>query len=455
MSKKTYSFSVFILILSFNFYMLNADVWVYPGASENLKSEKYYVRIIQEDNVYESFVYRNQNTNTNNSGQLTNCNHWTNFSFNDDIIVEITKLFGDPIRFCIVRPKETRIKPEVSGHVMRIKLTKPQKLFIEINEAEEDPLFIFANPPEPENNYYSDTSVVYFSQGIHDIGENYIVRDKNVYIEGGALVRGTLLLLGNKNISVTGRGIISGINSENNLIQSKLIDFKGTAENYKIEGLTLVDFDNFNIYSEKKVDVSNVKIFGWSEDSKGIKVGDSSNVRDCFFKVDNDIITINNSGITVNNCVIWQQHSGAPFQFTCYKRSLIENIKILNNDIVRIDLFNDSIWTSDKTIINCLELNQSIINNVLIEDLRIEGNVHRLLGLNTGVGGLIKGIELKDINIEGVLDSENFISAENGSVVNIFFNNVEANYMKITNEYDAFIEKRGNVSDIKFTWKNY
>ena len=452
---KTKHLHLLFLLFTFCFRFLHAEVWVYPGITDNMKSKKYYVRIIQNDNVYESFVYKSQNTNVNNASQLTGNNHWTSFSFEGEVVIEITKLFGNPVRYCIIRPKETRIKPEVSGHVIRIKIDKPEKLFLEINEADDDPLFIFADPPETNSVSDLDTSVLFFKPGIHDIGENYVVKDKDIYIAGGAFVIGSFLLTGKNKCQISGRGIISG--SEKLDIQKsfELITVLGHNKECKIDGILFTDATGYNIYSNYKTDIYNAKFMGWSEESKGIFLGDSSSVDDCFFKVNNDIITFQNSNISIFNSIIWQQANGAPFQFTQKKKGEIENITISDIDIIRIDISEDSIWTSNKTIVNCLDLANGKIENIMLRNIRVEGNVRRLLGLNTGAGGVLDGLTFQDIKIEGVLSNENFIDALSGYVTNILFENLEANYMKIQTEYDAYIEKRGNVSEIKFEWKNY
>jgi len=447
----------YILFFSFYFSLIfiKAEVWVYPGAEENLKSNKYYVRILQDDNVYESFVYHSKNTNDNITQQLSTNNHWTSFSFNDEITVEITKLFGNPVRFCIIRPKETRLKPEVSGHVIKIKLTKPQKLYLEINEAEEEPLFIFADTSENNVPDISNNSVLYYGPGVHTIGTGYEVTNKDIYIAGGAYIIGSFHINSNRPVNITGRGIISGYSQNNGNKRNDLIRVNGEPGKVTVDGITFTDAIDYCISTNQTCHVLNSKFFGWSNNSKGINIGDSSKIDNCFFKVDNDIITIHHSNLNISNCIIWQQANGAPFQFTSYEKRMIENIEIKKTNIIRTDISEDSIWTSDKTIFNCRELSHSVIKNIFVEDLRVEGNVHRLLGINTGIGGEIKGFTFKDVKIEGVFSHENYISAMNGAISNILFDNVEANYMKITNEYDAYIEKRGNVANIQFKWKNY
>jgi len=454
MFKLTQSINILILTGLMISNALLAEVWVYPGLTDAHKSKKYYVRIIQGENVYESFVYLSQNTNPDNHGHLTDINHWTTFSFNGKITIEVTKLFGDPVRYCIIRPKESRLKPEVDGHVIKIEIEKPQMLFLEINQAEEDPLFLFADPEETIVPDDFDESVLYYEPGIHDIGL-MAVHNRDVYIAGGAYVIGSFALTGNRPIKITGRGIVSGVNQLEGRSVNTFVQVGSNVPGVYIDGITFTDGTGFSIFSGQKVDVANSKFFGWSSSSKGISLGDSSTVNRCFFKIGNDNITFNHRGIDVSNCVIWQQSGGAPFQFSLKEKKLVKNINIRNIDIIMMDIYQDSIWTSDKTIFNCIELNHGILQDILLEDVRIEGNVHRLLGINTGLGGEINGLTFKDIEIEGVLANENFISAEDGSVSNILFDNVEANYLKITNEYEAYIEKRGNVEAIYFKSRSY
>lgn len=426
---------------------LFAEVIVYPGANEQMVSDKYRVRVIQEDKVYDAFVYKNKNTNIEASAQITDNNHWVSFSFDDKVKVEVTKLTGDPIMFCIIRPKKLRFKPEVNDRIANIYFTKPQSIYVEMNQGEEDPLFIFANPIENNVPDTSSNSLLYFGPGLHNVGQQELY-NKDVYIHGSAYVKGNFILAGDRKINVYGRGVISGIDHKNPLINS-------IADQLEVNGIVFSDANNFCVTSDQKVDINYTKFFGWSLTSKGVKPGALSIINDCFFKVDDDIITINHSDITISNCVMWQQSNGAPFQFTQSENTTVERVTIRNTDIIRIDLFGDEIWKSDKTIFNCLNLSNSTVRDILFDGLRVEANVHRLLGINTGTGGLMENITFKEIEIEGVLSSENFISAENGAVKNILFDNVKANYMKITNEYDAYIERKGNVEEVKFKWRSY
>jgi hypothetical protein len=444
-----------ILLCAFPFIEVHAEVKVFPLQGPQLRSQKYFVRILQGEKVYESVVYKGENMHKGSIGLLTDRNHWTDFAFSEEITIEITKLFGDPIRFCIVRPKELRLKPEVNGHVARIAIKEPQMLYVEINEAEGDPLFIFANPLFNVNIPVFDTNWIYFGPGEHKIGNNYKVVNKNVFIEGGAYVLGTFAFEGDVPMMLTGNGILSGILNAKGPGQGKYPLVKSYAPILYIEGLTFTDPNAICVQSEYKVDIKNAKFLGWSPFSKGVQVGEGSVIHNCFFKLNNDVVTFNHSGISLSNSVVWQQAKGAPFQFSIYEKKNFGNINIQNVDIIRVDNAEDSIWTSNKTIVNCLELSNSHINNVVISNLRVEGNVHRLLGIHTGAGGIFENLVFKDVKIEGVLTYENFISANKGRVGNILFDNVEANYMKITTAYDAYIEKRGDVGEIEFKWKNY
>ena len=450
MNKSIIIKNILFAVFLFSF-KTDAQVWVYPGASESLKSNKYFVRIFQGDEIYESFVYSSKNNNTQSNGQLTDYNHWTTFSFNNEITVEITKLFGDPIRYCILRPKELRIKPEVNGYVAKIKITRPCKILMEINEAETEPVFIFADPPELNIPDRNNPKVLWFEPGEHSIGKDYSVVDiDEIYMEGGSYVSGSFISNSDKPLRISGRGILSGKNIETDNTNNRLVQLSNIAKNNRIEGITLTDMPGFGIYSISEFTADNVKLLGWSNTSKGILAGDSALIRNCFFKVDDDIITFNHSDIFVEKCVIWQQVNGAPFQFTQNRQREINNCIIKDIDIIRIDLYEDSIWNSDKTIINCKEMNQGTVNNILFEDIRVEGNAHRLIGINTGTGGIFKNLAIRDVNIEGIIEQENYLSAEKGYITGITFDNLVINYMVVNNNNDANIVTRGNISNIVY-----
>src|SRR5690606_36323489 len=92
-------------------------------------------------------------------------------------------------------------------------------------------LMIFADPPETDipdttaasgfemvteatsamvNALPGTASGIYFRKGIHDIGVFKIPANiKSVYLEAGAWVYGSLIMDGNPNVKIYGRGVLS------------------------------------------------------------------------------------------------------------------------------------------------------------------------------------------------------------------------------------------------------
>lgn len=75
------------------------------------------------------------------------------------------------------------------------------------------PLVIFGNPLEKDAPKAGDKNVVYFGAGVHTPDEIKLSDNQTLYIAGGAVVKSRLRATG-KNITVRGRGILSGELSE-------------------------------------------------------------------------------------------------------------------------------------------------------------------------------------------------------------------------------------------------
>ena len=186
------------------------------------------------------------------------------------------------------------------------------------------PLFIFANPMEDEAPPDPDAeNVVYFGPGIHEPGEMYVddplPDGTEVYIDGGAYVIGFLKFEANAEVTIRGRGVLSGVTYPWVPTWSNhLIEIQGGAPGgpVVIEGIVITDSPKSNIISRPQTTVDNVKILGWHRNTDGMTVGAGSRVTNSFFKVYDDIIKLFYDDIEVNGVTIWLQPTGSAFQLS-------------------------------------------------------------------------------------------------------------------------------------------
>ena len=131
------------------------------------------------------------------------------FDFAGAVEVSVTCNRGG-IQTARVRPRSFGITPEVSGNTLAFSLAQPRNLSVEVNGDIFHNLQLFANPIEESRPDPGDPNVIYFGPGLHQL-EGGILRapsGKTVYLAGGAVVRGRILISGVENVRVLGRGLI-------------------------------------------------------------------------------------------------------------------------------------------------------------------------------------------------------------------------------------------------------
>ena len=144
------------------------------------------------------------------------------FSFEGKVNIKVT--FLAPVYNYDIRPKSRKIEGELYRNQISFTLTKPENLSVEINKNLKRPLFIFANPLEINIPDKNDANVIYFEAGkIHTPGIVKIKSNQTVYIAGGAVVRGSFIADGVKNIKIIGPGIIDNSTKNRKLVLSKSI----------------------------------------------------------------------------------------------------------------------------------------------------------------------------------------------------------------------------------------
>ncbi len=273
----------------------------------------------------------------------------------------------------------------------------------------ENPLLIFANPIETDvpdvtaahvrvltpadtlptsGNWGTQGGVavdtLYFSPGVYDLGSVassvnpgiYVLHsNQTVFVAGGAYIKGAFVSCPTptkctdaKNISINGRGIISGENFNRpfnsasfesladdlpGLVQLQGSDISAGAyegeQGAHIEGLTFIQAPFDNIYlSGINNWVNNVKLISWYPSTDGIKAGNDYQiagveypgngvVENSFLKDGDDSIHLYSSGLRVNNVVIWQSKNASPFQFSSGLSGSIDDVQVINSNVIHTE----------------------------------------------------------------------------------------------------------------------
>ena len=423
-------------------------VVTYPGPDGIAPSDQYAVKVQQSGKQYDSFVYLcNAQWRTNRSKS----NSWTTFSFSGPVTVSVTKLKAETIKTCKILPSSYGIEPRIEGNRVTFELDRPRKVSVEFDGDIVHPMLVFADALETDVPNANDPDVVYFGPGLHEIGDTTIGSGKTVYLAGGAYVKGRLKAHNVQDVTIRGRGVLSGeeyphgSNYSHNLIN---IQGKQTTR-VLIEGITLTNSPLYLILIEGPHNtVRNVKMMGWYFGTDGAYVENEGLIEDCFVKVNDDAFKLYESNTVVRDCVIWQLENGAPFQISWNMPTDNSGFHVKNVDIIRMEHRTEQI---NLAAFDAVHGGRGHMSDYLFEDIRIENANWRLFYLTLakhefaprdGEMGQISHLTFRNITATGSLPRPNVIKGWDSQhkVFNVTFENLKINGKFIRNAEEGNFE---------------
>lgn len=228
------------------------------------------------------------------------------FDFSGKVEIAVTYNKGK-IDSARVRPLSYGIPFTTEDNTIKFVLEKPANLSVEVNGDIFHNLHLFANPIDTFKVDKKNPDLIFFGPGIHRFegGEFRIPSGKTVYVAGGAVMMGRMLIENAHDVKLLGRGIIDpsvkmGIRIAN-------------SRNVQVEGLVATQCATGGSDS---VTIRNVKVisyFGWGD---GMNVFSSKNVLfdRVFCRNSDDCTTVYgtrlgfegpSSSITMQNSTLW------------------------------------------------------------------------------------------------------------------------------------------------------
>ncbi|MBM4143387.1 MAG: hypothetical protein FJ225_07340 [Lentisphaerae bacterium] len=383
-----------------------------------------------------------------------------------------------PVQGVDVRPKSLGIRPEVAGNKVTLPLKGPASLSVEIDGDIKEPLFLFADPPDPEAPKPDAPGVKFFAAGkFHDAGRITVKSDETVYIERGAVVRGSIFMDEVKNVKILGRGIIEG--------GTRPIEIR-RAEDVLVEGVTLLRPAFHNVLESRhwtipilrsdRVTVRGVKVVSENRWDDGVVVVGSRDVtvEKCFFRTQDSCVAIKAGGVTyftqldcqrdvenvaVRECVLWNGPHGNGLEIhtqqwlsdwmgkqTGFEPRVthIRKVRFTNNDLIH--------GVAPGGAFAIRHGDQGTVGDVICEDLRVEDPVGSLVDFkilpspcNRNAGcGLIRGVVVRNIRVEGKDIPPSVLSGfdETHPIEGVVFENVQAGGRKWTKLEDGAIQTK-------------
>jgi hypothetical protein len=289
------------------------------------------------------------------------------------------------------------------------------------------------------------SNVLYFGPGIHTLTrqQGTLVSGQTVYVSGGAVIRGDLLLDHVENVRIIGRGVLDARAS----IKAK------HSKNIHISGI--VTAANMQIGQCEQISIQNTKTIRAGQWGDGIDLFCCKSVviENVFLRTSDDCIAIyghrwdyygDTYNIRVSKCILWADVAH-PFLIGTHgnteKPNVLGNIRVNNVDI--LDQHEEQIDYQGCMSINAGDGN--LVQDVLFEDIRVENfRLGQLFNLrvfynktyNTSPGRGIDGVVFRNISYSGPRANLSIVAGydEVRTVKNIVFENLQINGIVISDD---------------------
>lgn len=307
------------------------------------------------------------------------------FSSDEPVTLEIECNRSDAEgKKALVRPFSKNYALTQNGRCVTLEMSENGFAVVEL-EDEHHCLHIFNNPVKEFERKAEAT--YYFGPGVHCPGLVRLKSGDSVYIDEGAVVYGSFFGENVENIDIYGYGCVDG-SYEERLYEHCYEKFtKGNikfyeSRNIRIEGVTLLNSAIWvvNLFACENVTVDGIKIIGqWRYNTDGIDIVNSGNinVRNCFIRVFDDVITIKGiekykersvRDLVIEGCVLWcgwgrTCEIGIEAAAPEYDNIIFRNCDLIHNSAAALDIRNG---------------NFADIHDIVFEDIRVEFSKHAM-----------------------------------------------------------------------------
>ena len=434
-----------------------SKVQVYPQPGDLAPSDQYSLTIEQGGVSYPSFVYKTTSRNESDfhKNRLTYLykstdpatSSFSTFCFTESVVVRVTKLTGQAVS---VRIKPTRfgISARLEGNTAVFSLDRPAKVSVEFNDCVTHSMLVFGDLPEVDVPRQGDPGVKYFGPGIHNIGKvNPVSSNTTIYIAGGAYLLGMFQGNNVSNVTVRGRGVISGevFPQCKECMEENMIEMTGS--DLHLEGVTIAGTPHFvmRFKGGSNHSVQNVKMISWYASTDGIVVGENSLIEDCFIKVNDDHIKLYNPHLTVRNVIIWPYISGSPFQWGYSGNGAYDGH---DTHVSNVDVINDGLCTREGNNRGIFCASGGVrTTNYVFENIWIEGPIYRFLKVD---GGNLSQVTFKNVFLTQPPDKPNIVK---GSPSDYIFTNMIVAAKPVLKASDAFFPSPDLPKNMQFFYE--
>lgn len=399
------------------------------------------------------------------------------FDFEGKVSVEVE--VEENVSSAVVRPLMYGIAPTLQSKKITFDLEYPGNYVVEYNDDPAKAIHIFANPLEENPLSASDASddVIYIGPGVYKADAIPVKDNVTIYLAGGAYVYGQVRAEGMKNVTIRGRGIISGsiYNRRSESEYTIPIEMR-YCDNVKIEGITILDPAGWTValYKSKNIEIDNLKIITARQNGDGISVQSCENVtiKGGFVRSWDDSLVVKNvdgastKNITFDGCVVWTDL--AQSMEVGYEANGETMDEITFNNIIVVHNFHKAVISmhdaDDAKITNVKYTNITVEDCQTLGDNRNDNENDFLIDLcvlynqdwskSTNIKGSVNGVTIENVRVYKILDS--IISRVNGysptaTISNVVIKNVDVAGKMATSASDLGLVTNQYTSNINVT----
>lgn len=407
----------------------NITLQIYPIPSQVPKSTAFKVSVRQatQDGAWQEiqlYQHNVQEINRTTGSGKTYASSMAYFDFDGNVEVSIEPNIASfpSIETVQVRPLSYGIQPEVQNRTIKVSLSRPRNIVVQVNGEVFNVLHLFTNPietnPITPAQATNNSDIVYFGPGFHSLnggkGSVNVTSGQTVYLAGGAVVQGSIRFVNVTNASVRGRGVIYKPSTGAIVVES--------SSHILIDSITALNPGGYSVLAGMAQDVTvrnlrSISAVTWGD---GIDFFCSRDVmiEGVFMRNSDDCIALyqhrweyygDSKNITLRDSSLWADvahpinigtHGNTPNPETM-DGVTISNVDILDHREPQIDYQG------------CIAISagdENTIQNVLVDDVRVEDfRIGMLLNLrvnynpkyNTSPGRAIRNVTIRGLKYNG------------------------------------------------------
>jgi len=305
--------------------------------------------------------------------------------FDCDAPVKVTVRWSKPASRVDVRPLSLDFSHKFENGVLTLSMKPKDRVVVEFDGDTKRPLFIFANEIDQEKPSPKDPSVHYYKAGkVYEVENLNLKNGETLYIEGGAVVKGTIKTVGASDIKIAGSGVFDSRRyaaRAMNLTRCKNIIIKGiTLLNSPswctyITGCDNITVDNYKVIAEFNYNQKR----GVENDALDFLSSTNARVTHCLTYCHDDAYCVKTAtwlqpgkaaNISFEDCIAWNVRAGNSIEIGHAVLEDIENISYKNIYSIH-KRFNEKhgYWNSDISI-HCASC--GTVRNVSYENIYLE-----------------------------------------------------------------------------------